>query len=132
MDLDILFEQEFGLKPSTVISEKGEDEFRRMETLLADKILPKSGLVISTGGGIVTREENHFLLKCNSRGIYIKRPLPTLLKQDTKNRPISKNNSIEDLLNKRAPLYEKVSDIIWDLPDFSEEDAIVDQLIKEL
>ena len=132
VDLDILFEQEYGIKPSAVISEKGENEFRRMETLIADKILPKSGLVISTGGGIVTREENHFLLKCNSRVIYIKRPLPTLLKQDTKNRPISKNNSIEDLLNKRAPLYEKVSDIIWDLPDFSEEDAIVDQLIKEL
>ena len=132
VDLDILFAKEYGKTPSEVISNEGEDKFRQMESALCRKILPSSRLVISTGGGIVTREENYFYLKCNSNVIYIKRPLKSLMKQDVKDRPISRNSKIEELLEKRAPLYEKVSDTIWDLPDFDEPDLITNKLIEEL
>ena len=132
VDLDLLYAQEYEETPSHAISTKGEDSFRFLESTLCRKVLPSSKLVISTGGGIVTREENHFYLKCNSNVIYIKRPLKSLMKQDLKNRPISRDNSIEDLLNKRAPMYEKVCDVTWDLPDFDQPDVITDKLIEEL
>ena len=85
-----------------------------METLLAKKILPQSGLVIATGGGIVTRKENWFYLRANSKVCYLERPLEFLLKQDTSNRPLSRSTGIEELYKKRTPLYEQVCDEKWD------------------
>ena len=114
IDLDIQFKEEYGTTPAQVISTKGEDEFRRMETLLAKKILPQSGLVIATGGGIVTRKENWFYLRANSKVCYLERPLSFLLKQDTSNRPLSRSTGIEELYKKRTPLYEQVCDEKWD------------------
>ena len=110
VDLDDKFKEEYNITPAEVITQKGEDEFRRMETALAKKILPQSGLVIATGGGIVTRKENWFYLKANSKVIYIERPLEFLLKQDTSNRPLSQNNKIEELYKARVPLYEALCD----------------------
>ena len=114
IDLDIQFKEEYGITPAQVISTKGEDEFRRMETLLAKKILPQSRLVIATGGGIVTRKENWFYLRANSKVCYLERPLSFLLKQDTSNRPLSRSTGIEELYIKRTPLYEQVCDEKWD------------------
>ena len=114
IDLDIKFKEEYKVTPADVISQKGEDEFRRMETSLAKKILPQSGLVIATGGGIVTRKENWFYLRTNSKVCYLERPLNFLLKQDTSNRPLSRSTGIEELYKKRTPLYEEACDEKWD------------------
>lgn len=113
IDLDDEFLVEYGITPAQCITQKGEDEFRTMETALAKKILSQSGLVIATGGGIVTRKENWFYLRANSRVVYIERPLEFLLKQDTSNRPLSQNNKIEELYKNRIPLYEKICDEKW-------------------
>ncbi len=110
VDLDDEFKKEYNITPAEVITQKGEDTFRTMETALAKKILPQSGLVIATGGGIVTRKENWFYLRANSRVVYIERPLDFLLKQDTSNRPLSQNNKIEELFKERVPLYELLCD----------------------
>ena len=116
IDLDDEFTKEYGETPAQIITQKGEDTFRIMETALAKKILPQSGLVIATGGGIVTRAENWFYLRANSRVVYIERPLEFLLKQNTDNRPLSQNNAIEGLYKKRTPLYEEVCDEKWENP----------------
>ena len=113
IDLDDAFKDEYGITPAQCITQKGEDEFRRMETQIAKKILPQSGLVIATGGGIVTRKENWFFLRANSKVIYLERPLEFLLKQDTSNRPLSQNNKIEELYKERVPLYEMLCDEKW-------------------
>ena len=113
IDLDDAFKEEYGITPAEVITQKGEDEFRQMETQIAKKILPQSGLVIATGGGIVTRKENWFYLRANSKVIYLERSLNFLLQQDTSNRPLSQNNKIEELYKKRAPLYEQLCDKKW-------------------
>lgn len=116
IDLDDEFAKEYGATPAQIITQKGEDTFRTMETTLAKKILPQSGLVIATGGGIVTRKENWFYLRANSRVVYIERPLEFLLKQNTDNRPLSQNNAMLDLYKKRTPLYEEVCDEKWENP----------------
>ena len=110
VDLDDAFKDEYGITPAQCITQKGEDVFRQMETQIAKKILPQSSLVIATGGGIVTRKENWFYLRANSKVIYLERPLEFLLKQDTSNRPLSQNNKIEKLYKKRTSLYEELCD----------------------
>lgn len=132
VDLDDAFTEEYGITPADVIKTKGECYFRNMETELAKKILPRSGLVIATGGGIVTRPENFFYLRANSKVIYIKRPLETLKKQNVSNRPVSQNTGIEKLFELRSPLYEAVCDETWDLPDFIAGDPLVDSLIEKI
>jgi len=131
IDLDDEFSEEFGVTPAEIIKKRGESAFRQMETELAKKILPRSGLVISTGGGIVTKPENFFYLRSNSKVIYIKRPLETLKKQNVSNRPVSQNIGIEKLFEQRSPLYEAVCDETWDLPDFIAGDPLVDSLIEK-
>lgn len=132
VDLDDAFTEEYGVTPAEVIKTKGESDFRNMETELAKKILPRSGLVIATGGGIVTRPENFFYLRANSKVIYIKRPLETLKKQNVSNRPVSQNTGIEKLFELRSPLYEAVCDETWDLPDFIAGDPLVDSYIEKI
>lgn len=132
VDLDDAFTEEYGVTPAEVIKTKSESDFRNMETELAKKILPRSGLVIATGGGIVTRPENFFYLRANSKVIYIKRPLETLKKQNVSNRPVSQNTGIEKLFELRSPLYEAVCDETWDLPDFIAGDPLVDSLIEKI
>ena len=75
VDLDIAFAEKFGRTPAEVISESGEDEFREMECEIAAEFLPKSGLVVSCGGGVVTRDVNKFYVRCNSNVFYLERPL---------------------------------------------------------
>ncbi len=128
IDLDDEFQKEYNITPAEVITQKGEDEFRRMESTLAKKILPQSGLVIATGGGIVTRKENWFYLRANSKVIYLERPLEFLLKQDTSNRPLSQNNKIKELYKKRTPLYERVCDIKLENPN---KDIVIASVAKQ-
>ena len=132
VDLDEEFKKEYKVSPSEVIQKEGEAKFREMEHLLSKKFLSGSGMVISTGGGIVTYPDNRFYLKCNSKVIYIKIPLKSLLRQDVSVRPISRDQGIEELLNKRSPMYEDVADVIWDLPDFENSANTENKLLEEM
>jgi shikimate dehydrogenase len=107
VDLDIAFAEKFGRTPAEVISESGEDAFREMECEVAAENLPKSGLVISCGGGIVTRDVNKFYVRCNSNVFYLERPLSALT---DKNRPISQLHGVEKLYSQRKDKYENWCD----------------------
>lgn len=107
VDLDIAYLDEYGIKPSDEIKENGEDAFRAKESALLRKYAYKSGLVISCGGGIVTREENYSVLKANSIVYYIERPLSVLCSDD---RPLSQSIGVEELYNRRKDLYSHFAD----------------------
>jgi shikimate dehydrogenase len=63
----------------------------------------ESGLVIATGGGCVTREENYRHLRQNGNIVFIERSLTSLARKD---RPLSQGN-LEDMYDKRLPLYRR-------------------------
>lgn len=107
-DLDAEYIRTYGQRPSETIENEGEEAFRKKESEVASKILPSSGLVISCGGGLVTRTENVFPLRCNSTVIYIERPLEVLASDD---RPISAAKGVAVLYDERRALYEGYSDI---------------------
>ena len=62
-----------GETPAQIIEGRGEAEFRRCETAALAELGKRSGLVIATGGGCVTREENYPLLHQNSVIFWLER-----------------------------------------------------------
>jgi shikimate dehydrogenase len=107
IDIDGQIEAAAGKKIPQIFSDEGEETFRQLETRVLAGEAKKSGMVLATGGGVVTRPENLDLLRQNSLIVYLKRDLADLI---TDGRPLSQNVGIQALAEKRLPLYEAWSD----------------------
>jgi len=107
VDIDARIEETAGKKIPQIFAEEGEEAFRQLETRVLAEEAKKSGTVLATGGGAVTRPENLELLRQNSVIVYLKRELTELV---TDGRPLSQNVGIQALAVKRLPLYESWSD----------------------
>jgi len=95
--------------------ESGENSFRLIETMAVKQAASYENAVISTGGGVVTRDENMEYLMKNSVVVFIVRGIDRIkksLERDRNARPLLKNDdSLEKLYFERLPLYEKYADI---------------------
>ena len=129
VDLDLAFAEKFGQTPAEVLSGPGEDVFREMECEIAAEFLPQSGLVISCGGGIVTRDVNKFYVRCNSNVFYLERPLTALT---DKNRPISQLHGVEKLYSQRKEKYETWCDYRFYYDRFEEKQDFYDKAIADI
>lgn len=109
---------DMGRTPAEIITADGEAEFRKIETQVLSELCKKSGLVIATGGGCVTVEENHDILRQNATVVFIERELQNLA---TDGRPLSVN--VENLWKVREPLYRKVADVCVKSQNTAEETA---------
>ena len=110
-DSDQYIEETQNLTIPQIFEQFGEDHFRKLETDALKELSQKVNSVISTGGGIVEREENINILKKSSVVIFINRPLENLLSDiDTKNRPLLKDGKekLVGLFERRFELYKKV------------------------
>jgi len=107
VDIDGQIEASAGKKIPQIFAEDGEETFRQMETRVLAEEAKKSGAVLATGGGVVTRPENLDLLRQNCLIVYMKRDLKELI---TDGRPLSQGVGIQALAEKRLPLYEAWSD----------------------
>lgn len=88
---------------------EGENAFRRVETQVLSELGKKSGCVIATGGGCVTRAENYPLLHQNGKLIWLQRDLDRLPKEG---RPISQRSDLRSLYETRKASYERFCDIM--------------------
>lgn len=108
IDADAALEEEAGLSIPEIFSEEGEAGFRQRETEILKKLGRQSGIVIATGGGCVTREENYFHLRQNGVIIFLERKLDML---DRKGRPLSQGADLGEMYATRLPLYLRFADI---------------------
>lgn len=108
IDLDREIEKAAGKTIPQIFAEDGEEEFRRLETECCVEAGKKCGCVISTGGGVVTREQNRAPLRQNGTVVFLIRPLESLA---TANRPLLQNHSVQELANQRLPLYNAWADV---------------------
>ena len=99
------------------------EAFREIETEMAAALGKKSGCVISTGGGVVTKERNYPLLHQNGIIIWVKRDLDSL---SVAGRPISQSMPINELYLKREKLYNFFSDLAVS------NDNSADETVKEI
>ena len=127
LDTDVLIEKKCGKTPAEIITSKGEDAFRKIETEILSDISKASGKIIATGGGIVTREENYNLLKQNSIVFYLNRPIKDLA---TINRPLSNREGVMALYEKRKHLYEKFADIKLDCESIERTAETIKEMLK--
>ena len=107
VDSDVEVEKHAGCTIPEIFRTYGEEHFRKLEAKVLSDIGKKTNLVIATGGGCVTREENLSSLQQNGTVIWLKRPIADL---PTNGRPLSQANSLTQMYDIRKPLYEKFSD----------------------
>lgn len=91
-----------------IFAQDGEEVFRDWETKALVEIGKRSGLVIATGGGCVTKERNYDLLHQNGHIFWLKRDLDQL---PTEGRPLSQAKRLEEMFRTRRPMYEAFADI---------------------
>ena len=127
IDTDELITEKAKMPIPEIFSLYGEDKFREIETEAITEAGKMSGAVIATGGGIITRKENRYLIKQNSAVIWLKRDI-SLLPLD--GRPISQSNPLQELYAKRAPLYEDFSDTAVNVSENANETA--EEIIKAI
>ena len=120
VDADEKLLEIFGMSAGDMINSQGEDYFRQRETQVLSELGKQSGLVIATGGGCVTREENYRHLHQNGEIFWLRRSLDKL---PTEGRPLSQRGSLEAMFEKRAPMYESFADFIIDNDSGSIEDS---------
>jgi shikimate kinase len=134
-DTDGMIVDRYG-KISDVFEFYGEAHFRKLETEIVKEIAMQDNLVISTGGGLVLKEENNKLLQSNGKIVFLRAMLETLaarLNLDA-TRPLLKSETeniydrLKKLLKERTPVYEHVADFIVDV-DGKTPDQVADEII---
>lgn len=107
VDADVLITEKAGCSIPEIFATQGETGFRALETQVLAEACKCSGLVVATGGGCVTREENYPLLHQNGTIFCLKRDIASL---PTDGRPLSQANKLEEMYRIRKPLYERFAD----------------------
>ena len=104
VDADEYLVEQVGKSIPELFAQEGEEGFRRRETQILRELGKRSGLVIATGGGCVTRAENYALLRQNGRMVYLERDTALL---EREGRPLSQGADLEGLRAQRLPLYRR-------------------------
>ncbi len=124
VDADKEIVQRAGMTIPDIFRTQGESGFRRLETEVLSILGQKSGQVIATGGGCVTREENYPLLHQNGTIYWLKRDLAKL---PTDGRPLSQSTALEQMYSVREPMYNRYCDCV-----VSNDGAIKDAVLEIL
>jgi shikimate kinase len=129
LDCDELIEKSAGMSISEIFAQKGEERFRELETAALKTLQDYDDFVISTGGGMVLREENVRLLKEIGPLVLLWAEPDVVyqrVKQET-HRPLLKvadpKAEIKKILAKRRPVYERVADHLVNTSMMSIEQA---------
>ena len=107
IDLDAEIERQAGKPIPAIFAESGEAGFRAIETEVCRAQSANRGVILVTGGGIVTREENADPLRSNGRIYQICRPVEQLSREG---RPLSIGADLNEMAAKRMPLYRALAD----------------------
>ena len=107
-DADEEFFKMHCITPADAINTLGEEKFRLMENETLSQLGKKSGAVIATGGGAVTKQYNYAPLHQNGVIVFLERELDKL---PTNGRPLSQKGSLKELYEKRINFYIQFADI---------------------
>lgn len=118
-----------GMSIPKIFEISGEEGFRKIETQVLSEIGKRSGQIIATGGGCVTRSENYQNLHRNGIIIWLMRDINSL---PTDGRPLSASGNLEKMYAVRQPLYNAFADIVVNNSNTPEEtaDAIIAKLME--
>ena len=119
IDLDIYIEKKEKKSVSQIFEDSGEEYFRQLEREAVKELAYKKSVVLATGGGTLTFQQNVDTLRnADNKIVLLDLPVEVVeqrLKGDTKrpllNRP-DKQKVMRELYEKRLPLYRSAADIV--------------------
>lgn len=133
IDFDDKIVEEIGMTIQEYFDLNGEAAFREKETKVLRKYIDHN-YVISTGGGIVMREENRELLKAMAPVIYLETTpevfIPRLKNDHTTVRPLVVSKSpdeIKEVFEPRITFYKEAASMI-----VSTDQRTPDEIVKEI
>lgn len=102
-----------------IFANSGEERFREIETETLRALSDCEGVIISTGGGCVLKDENVRLLKRNGVIFYLRARAETLFSRigDDPERPLltgGAKEKIAALVREREPFYGRAADFTVD------------------
>ena len=106
-DADEAIVQKAGMSIPDIFAHQGEAGFRSIETAVIAELGKCSDLVIATGGGCVTRDENYPLLHQNGVIFCLDRDISSL---PTDGRPLSQAERLSEMYRIRKPMYDRFAD----------------------
>lgn len=109
-DSDEILMEELGKTPAEVITQLGEEAFRKAESEVLSRLGKGKRSVIATGGGSLLRKSNQKALRQNGFLVWIQRELPLLSREG---RPLSGDLlQLQKLYEKREPLYRGCAEAV--------------------
>lgn len=116
VDTDTLVAQEAGQSIPAIFKQHGEEHFRAIETKVLQSLVGRIGLIVATGGGVVTIAENRGILPQIGSVVWLDAN-PDNLYQRVKHskRPLLQTEdprkTVEELYRAREPLYGEVATV---------------------
>ena len=133
IDTDQSLENDQSRKIKDIFSEDGEPFFRNLETLKLKELINEENAIISTGGGIILKDENRSILN-DLFTIYLKADFENIfnrIKQDT-SRPLlltdDPYNTAKDIFKSRQSIYESFK--VHVCTDNMSPQQVVDEIIN--
>lgn len=117
IDTDQLIEQRNNCRIAEIFARQGEAAFRQMEAAVAQELADRCDLVVATGGGFFTNQENIRILRQNGR-IFCLNATP----QEILNR-VKKQKQLRPLLQHPNPL-ERIKQLLC------EREAVYHQFLQ--
>ncbi|WP_096201235.1 shikimate kinase [Bacillus sp. FJAT-45350] len=132
IDTDEYIEKQQKQSISSIFAEYGEEGFRKLETETLNNINGED-MVITTGGGIIIKDENRQIMQTKGKVIFLSCSLNEIIRRtegDT-TRPLLKGKKLEEIANlyeSRLPLYQE-AELVVDTTNKSVTDIVKE--IKE-
>ena len=117
VDLDDEIERRAGAAIPWIFDVEGEAGFRKRESELLTEYADSELMIVSTGGGVVLKEENRNILKSTGIVVFLNASVDQLYERTRKDkkRPLlqvpNRKKVIADFKAKRDPLYKEVADL---------------------
>ncbi|MET0046090.1 MAG: shikimate kinase AroK [Candidatus Thiodiazotropha sp. 6PLUC3] len=118
IDSDQEIQRRTGVDIPTIFEGVGEKGFRLREQEVINELTARDGIVLATGGGAVTNEENRKVLSSRGLVIYLHCTVEQQYERThrDKNRPLLQTDDpkskLKSLMEERDPLYRQTSDIL--------------------
>ncbi|MFT3879097.1 MAG: shikimate kinase [Gemmatales bacterium] len=134
VELDDLIEQQERTRIVDIFKHRGEACFRDLESAMLQIVAGQSRQVVSTGGGIILREENRQLLRSTGQVVWLQASAELIyqrLMQDNKTlslRPaltsLPMREEIKQLINARSDWYASTSHFSVDTESHKLEEIV--------
>jgi len=134
IDTDEVIEKSEKRSISDIFRTDGEEYFRKLECEVLKTLDDYEGFVISTGGGMILRQENVKMLKELGPLVLLWADADVVCKRLAKaeNRPLiegDREKKIKEILEFRTPIYNEAADLKVDTSRLSTDEA-VEEIVK--